>query len=80
VAKLIWVQTETCHANESAVAWYAYFVGAPTEQELAAVFADAALVGSCSLGPEDEGDRAEEVPSPLSAHAGLRRYFVAAAG
>ena len=63
MAKLISVKLETCHANSDGVAWYAYFEGDPTEDELTveAVFED------------------EEVPDRLSKHAGLRRYFVSPA-
>jgi hypothetical protein len=83
MAKLIWVQLETCHANRDGTAWYAYFEGEPTEAELevGAVFADRDLVEEAPLGwdDEDEYNVPEEVPNPLAEYAGLRRYYVAGA-
>lgn len=77
MAQLITVTLETCHANTDGVAWYAYFEGEPTEDELDAAFEDESLVENVPLGHEE--DEAEEVPNRLSKHAGLRRYCVAAA-
>ena len=78
------MKLETCHANSDGVAWYAYFEGDPTEDELTveAVFEDEEVREGGPLGwdSEDEYDtEAEEVPDRLSKHAGLRRYFVSPA-
>lgn len=78
MAKLICVQLETCHANQDGVAWYAYYEGEPTPEELLHAFDDESLVEKCGLGRLGE-DRSEEVPNLLSERAGLRRYFVDAA-
>lgn len=84
MAKLIFVQLESCHANSDGVAWYAYFEGEPTADEtgVPAVFADESIREGGPLGwdGDDEYDTVpEEVPNPLSKHAGLRRYFVSPA-
>ena len=92
MAKLICVRTETCHANADGVAWYAYFEsyvtqqghvdGVPTDAEFASVFKNPALVESCNLGWDDEGEyeeKPEEVPNLLSRHTGLRRFYVSLA-
>lgn len=76
MAKLIYVQLETCHANTDGVAWYAYFEGEPTEEELDTCFDNDDLVEKAPLGRLDEGDPKEEVPNPLSRATGLRRYCV----
>ena len=77
MAQLITVRLETCHANSDGVAWYAYYEGQPTDDELEDAFADRSLVEEGNLGWE-EGDQ-EEVPNRLSEHAGLQRYYVAMA-
>lgn len=79
MAKLIYVQLETCHANNDAVAWYAYYEGEPTVDELNLCFEDDTRVASSGLGWLGE-EGAEEVPTPLSKAAGLRRYCVDGAG
>jgi len=76
VAKLVYVQLETNHANTDSVAWYAYFVGAPSEEELANCLDYEDVRESAPLGAEPCEDP-EEVPNLLSKHTGLRRFFVA---
>jgi hypothetical protein len=80
VAKLIDVRLEACDANPDGVAFYAYFEGEPSEEDL-----DRAH-GTCSevpgpLGPADweEPEDRKEAPNALSEHAGLRRWYVSAA-
>jgi hypothetical protein len=81
VAKLIYVQLETYHNNTDGVAWYAYFDGEPTRAELEACFDDRNKVRSERLGRlEEPPPFPTEAPSPLSAAAGFRRYFVDGAG
>ena len=94
MAKLIYVQLETCHDNTDGVAWYAYWEGRPTEEQLLAAwyaywegrpteeqllasFDDGSLVGGGPLGWD--GVHPEEVPNPLSRHAGLTRWFLSQA-
>ena len=77
MAKLIYVQLETCHDNTDGVAWYAYWEGRPTEEQLLASFDDGSLVGGGPLGWD--GVHPEEVPNPLSRHAGLTRWFLSQA-
>ena len=79
MAKLIYVQLETCHDNSDGVAWYAYFEGTPSEDELESCFEDESKVRSEQLGRFDYGDLPEEVPSPLSVATGLKRYYVGGA-
>jgi hypothetical protein len=77
LAQLVYVQLETSDYNPDGVAWYAYFDGEPTKDELGKVFDNKTLVDGAPLGYELED--AEELPSPLSKHTGLRRYYVAMA-
>lgn len=82
MAKLVSVKLETNDWNPDGVAWFAYFEGEPTEDELdpERVFADRSLVEAASLGWDlDDDTPAEECPTDLSRRAGLRRYFVALA-
>lgn len=80
MVKLIYVQLETCHANPDGVAWYAYFDGPPTVEDLESAFDDESKVEQGSLGRLDFDEGPEEVSSPLSQAAGFRRYYVSAAG
>ena len=86
MARLIWTQLETCHANTDGVAWYAYFEGEPTQEELTVqtVFTDEneSVRESAPLGWDSQDEyetEPEEVSNPLSKHGNLRRYFVSPA-
>lgn len=79
VAKLVWAQLETCHANSDGVAWYAYYSGEPAEDELLSWNYDLGLVEDAPLGHDVDLTLFEEVPNALSQATNLRRYFVAAA-
>lgn len=81
MARLIYVQTETCDENRDAVAWYAYFDGEPDGDDLDRVFEDRGRVCECGLGWDEltYEDSREEVPNRLSEHTGLRRWYVAGA-
>jgi hypothetical protein len=78
--KLVCVQLETCHANHDGTAWYAYFDGKPKDVEDGAWSREIeklAKKDGAPLGIE-VGDY-EEVPTALSKHTGLLRYYVGAA-
>lgn len=84
MAKLICVQLETCHANDDAVAWYAYFKQTddevPIENENSKEAVRNAIEEEGPLGlDEDEDCDWEEVPNKLSKYAGLRRFYVGGA-
>jgi len=81
MAKLIAVQLETCHANTDGTAWYAYFEGSITEEDVEkfqqiaikkAVKEDGAPLGL------DFGC-VEHVPNALSRHTCLLRFHVGGA-
>jgi hypothetical protein len=82
--KIIAVQLEACHANPDGSAWYAYCDGpledlTPLigEDGIAAEIED--LVGKSGVPLGIDCEDWDEVPSELSKHANLRRYYVGAA-
>ena len=77
--RLVAVQLETCHANTDGSAWYAYFDGQPTNEDIALARTDTSVRDKCCLGLEGE-DETEEVPNHLSNYTGLRRFYVGTAG
>lgn len=76
-AKLVAVQLETCHANNDATAWYAYYDGPAGDFDRTAIERAAEKDGA-PLNCDFDNDP-EEAPNALSRHAGLRRYWVASA-
>lgn len=81
MAKLVYVQLETVEENRAGVAWYAYFEGEPDSDDLDQVFDDPSKVCEAHIGPDFTYEEyRQEVPNPLSKHAGLRRWYVSAAG
>jgi hypothetical protein len=84
VAKFIAVQLESCHANTDGDAWYLYVEGSLVDyvdevgsEALSTEIEDLVEQVGAPLGIEVEDF--EEVPTPLSKHTGLRRYYVGAA-
>lgn len=80
MANLIYVNLEVCHANTDGSAWYAYFDGKPSYEDIQQAQTDESLRAKAPLGLEaDVLGEGEEAPTPLSEHAGMHRFYVGGA-